>query len=113
MTRTSQTNCQRQCTSTQHSTTNNGNGHSGQQNKNAPKIQQTTVAVYVNNTSKVQQDYANRTCGSLRKNINRKQLRQTTRRIKSLESEVHQAMTVIDEDTGRLLNYKQLIQDPK
>ena len=35
--------------------------------------------------------------------INRKQLRQTTRKFNNLEIEVHQAMAVMDEQTGRLL----------
>ena len=30
-----------------------------------------------------------------------------------LEGEVHQAMAVMDADTGKLLNYKQLMKDPK
>ena len=45
--------------------------------------------------------------------LNRKQLRQTTRKFNNLEIEVHQAMAVMDEQTGRLLNYKQLMRDPK
>ena len=30
-----------------------------------------------------------------------------------LEDEVHQAMAVMDADTGKLLNYKKLTKDPK
>ena len=30
-----------------------------------------------------------------------------------LENEVHQAMEVMDVETGKLLNYKQLLQNPK
>ena len=30
-----------------------------------------------------------------------------------LENEVHQAMAVMDAETGKLLNYKQLMRDPK
>ena len=45
--------------------------------------------------------------------INSKQVRQTTRKFKNLEIEVHQVMVVMDEQTGRLLNYKQLMRDPK
>ena len=35
--------------------------------------------------------------------------RNTACRINNLEIEVHQAMAVMDEQTGRLLNYKQLM----
>ena len=31
----------------------------------------------------------------------------------TLENEVHQAMAVMDAETGKLLNYKQLMKDPK
>jgi len=41
------------------------------------------------------------------------QLRKLTKKIKQLESEVHQAMAVIDTYTGKLLNYRRLIWDPK
>ena len=30
-----------------------------------------------------------------------------------LENEVHQAMAVMDSENGKLLNYKQLMRDPK
>ena len=33
--------------------------------------------------------------------------------IHELENEVHQAMAVMDAETGKLLNYKQLTRDPK
>ncbi len=36
-----------------------------------------------------------------------------SRRITQLENEVHQAMSVMDADTGKLLNYKQLIRSMK
>jgi hypothetical protein len=38
---------------------------------------------------------------------------QLTRRITRLENKVHQAMTVMDKDTGKLLNYRQLMNSPK
>ena len=44
---------------------------------------------------------------------NSRHLRQTTQKINNLEIEVHQAMALMDEQTGRLLNYKQLMRDPK
>ena len=50
---------------------------------------------------------------AIEERINRKHLQQTTQKINNLEVEVHQAMAVMDEHTGRLLNYKQLVQDPK
>ena len=44
---------------------------------------------------------------------NSKHLKQTTQNISNLEIKVHQAMIVMDEQTGQLLNYKQLMRDPK
>ena len=44
---------------------------------------------------------------------NSRHLKQTTTKLCNLEKEVHQAMVVMDEQTGRLLNYKQLMWDPK
>jgi hypothetical protein len=38
---------------------------------------------------------------------------QLTRCITRLENKVHQAMTVMDKDTGKLLNYRQLTKNPK
>jgi hypothetical protein len=38
---------------------------------------------------------------------------QLTRRITRLENEVHLAMAVMDKDTGKLLNYRQLMKNPK
>ena len=35
------------------------------------------------------------------------------RQVKKIENEVHQAMAVMDAETGRLLNYKQLMRYPK
>ncbi len=40
-------------------------------------------------------------------------LMQLTRRITRLENEVHLAMAVMDKDTGKLLNYRQLMNSPK
>jgi hypothetical protein len=36
-----------------------------------------------------------------------------SQRITRLENEVHQAMAVMDADTGKLLNYRQLIRSTK
>ena len=36
-----------------------------------------------------------------------------SRRITRLENEVHQSMAVMDMDTGKLLNYRQLMQNTK
>ena len=44
---------------------------------------------------------------------NKKHLKRLTKRIIKLEDEVHQAMAVMDADTGKLLNYRQLMRDPK
>ena len=44
---------------------------------------------------------------------NSRHLKQTTKKLSNLEIEVHQAMSVMDEQTGQLLNYKQLMRDPK
>ena len=35
------------------------------------------------------------------------------KRMRRLENKVHQAMAVMDADTGKLLNYKQLLRNPK
>ena len=43
----------------------------------------------------------------------RKHLRHLTRRITHLENEVHQALAVMDTESGKLLNYRQLMKDPK
>ena len=37
----------------------------------------------------------------------------TRQRMDRLENEVHEAMAVMDAETGKLLNYKQLIRNPK
>ena len=41
----------------------------------------------------------------------KRRLRQMTMRVVRLENNVHQAMAVLDTQTGKLLNYSQLIQD--
>ena len=40
-------------------------------------------------------------------------MRQMTKKVTKIENEVHQAMAVMDADTGKLLNYRQLRRDPK
>ena len=40
-------------------------------------------------------------------------LKQTTHKINDLKIEVHQAMAVMDEQKGQLLDYNQLMRDPK
>ena len=50
---------------------------------------------------------------AIEEHLNIKKLQQTARRINNLDSEVHQAMAGVDEHTGRLLNYKQMMWDPK
>jgi hypothetical protein len=40
-------------------------------------------------------------------------LMQLTRRIARLENKVHQAMAVMNNDTGKLLDYRQLMNSPK
>ena len=47
------------------------------------------------------------------KSSGRHYTRRLTKQIERLESEVHQAMAVMDAETGQLLNYKQLIRSPK
>ena len=37
----------------------------------------------------------------------------TRQRMDRLENEVHEAMAVMDAETGKLLNYKQLMRNPK
>ena len=40
-------------------------------------------------------------------------MRRVMCRMNKLEYEVHQAMAAMDAETGKLLNYKQIIRDPK
>ena len=42
-----------------------------------------------------------------------KQARRLAKRIAQVESEVHEAMAVLNRDTGKLLKYRQLIRDPR
>jgi hypothetical protein len=37
----------------------------------------------------------------------------TQQQFKKMENEVHQALAVMDKETGRLLNYQQLLHSPK
>ena len=50
---------------------------------------------------------------AIEEHLNHKQLRKTTCMINNLEIEVHKAMVVMDEETGRLINYKQIMQYPE
>ena len=43
----------------------------------------------------------------------KKRIRRLTRRITRIENEVHQAMAVMDANSGKMLNYRQLMKDPK
>ena len=43
----------------------------------------------------------------------KKQIRQLTCRINRIENKVHKAMAVIDANSGKMLNYWQLMKDPK
>ena len=42
----------------------------------------------------------------------RRRLRRFTRRLTQLENEVHQALAVMDKQTGRMMNYRQLLRHP-
>ena len=44
---------------------------------------------------------------------NNRRLKRWTKRIAKMESEVHQAMAVMDAETGKLLNYNQSMRHPK
>jgi hypothetical protein len=44
---------------------------------------------------------------------NQRRLVQLTRPITRLENKVHQEMAVMDKDTGKLINYRQLMNIPK
>ena len=48
-----------------------------------------------------------------RRRQDRTNVRRLTRRISRLENEVHQAMAVMDADSGKMLNYRQLMRNPK
>ena len=50
---------------------------------------------------------------AIEEHLNIKQLRQKTLKFKNLEIEVHQDMAVMDEQTGRLIKYKQVMRDSK
>ena len=50
---------------------------------------------------------------AVEEHLNLKKLGWMTRRISNLENKVHQAMAVMDEETGKMLNYEQLMQDTK
>ena len=43
----------------------------------------------------------------------RRKFRRLTRRMERLENEVHEALAVMDKDTGKMLNYRQLLRIPK
>ena len=43
----------------------------------------------------------------------RRKYRKLTRRMERLENEVHEALAVMDKDTGKMLNYRQLLRIPK
>ena len=47
------------------------------------------------------------------RHIKRSKRRTLTKRIERMENEVHQAMAVMDADTGKVLNYRQLMQSTK
>jgi len=49
----------------------------------------------------------------MRQQWNQRGIARLTRRITRLDSDVHQAMTVMDADTGKLLNYRQLMRITK
>jgi hypothetical protein len=53
------------------------------------------------------------TANAVEKRRDNRRLRRWTRRITKMESEVHQAMAVMDAESGKLLNYKQLMRHPK
>jgi len=46
-------------------------------------------------------------------NTVRKYARGLTKKMEQIENEVHQAMAVMDEETGQLLNYRQLLHSTK
>jgi hypothetical protein len=46
-------------------------------------------------------------------NIRRSKRRTLTKRIERMENEVHQALAVMDAETGKVLNYRQLMQSTK
>ena len=44
---------------------------------------------------------------------NKRKFRRLTRRMERLENEVQEAMAVMDQETGKMMNYRQLIRNPK
>ena len=53
------------------------------------------------------------TASSVEVRRNKRQLRCITKQVRQLEQEVHQAMAVMDAETDKLLNYRQLTCNPK
>ena len=43
----------------------------------------------------------------------RKYARGLTKKMEQIENKVHQAMAIIDKETGQLLNYRQLLRSAK
>jgi hypothetical protein len=46
-------------------------------------------------------------------NTVRKYARGLTKKMEQIENKVHQAMAIIDKETGQLLNYRQLLRSAK
>ena len=47
------------------------------------------------------------------KRMHKQRLQRLTKQVSQLENKVHQAIAVLDADSGKLLNYRQLTKHPK
>ena len=90
--------------------------------QSAPKT--TTPAANTRSKTKADAPPATRTCASTKNlgsaaaatkmnNTVRKYARELTKKMEQIENEVHQAIAVMDEETGQLLNYRQLLHSAK
>jgi len=88
----------------------------------APKA--TTPVTNTRSKTKADAPPATRTCASTEKlgsaaaatkmnNTMRKYARGLTKKMEQIENEVHQAMAVMDKETGQLLNYRRLLRSAK
>ncbi len=88
----------------------------------APKS--TTPAANTRSKTKADAPPATRTCASTKNlgsaaaatkmnNTVRKYARELTKKMEQIENKVHQAMAIMDEETGQLLNYRKLLHSAK
>jgi hypothetical protein len=77
----------------------------------APKS--TTPAANTRSKTKADAPPTTRTRATKMNNTVLKYARGLTKKMEQIENEVHQAMVVMDKETGQLLNYRQLLRSAK